>query len=78
MDESLVISPQFLANSQPASGLSGYLPDSVKPPVNKNLKHSPSNYPLNSISLVDNRNENNNLSFSNKDLQIFLYSDNKK
>jgi len=48
------------------------------PPVSKNLKCSPDNYPLNSKSLVHKSLENTSLSFSNKDLQIFEYNEYRK
>lgn len=59
-------------------GFSGRWSLKATPPVSKNLKCSPDNYPLNSKSLVHKRLEKTSLSFSNKDLHIFEYNEYRK
>ena len=48
------------------------------PPVSTNLQWSLDKSPLNSNILEDSKNENNSLSFSNKDLQMLQYKKYKK
>ena len=77
--DNLTISPQDLVDSHSQSaGGSGNLSSKLIPPVIRNLKYSSDNSPLKENSLEHSRKDNNNLSFSNKDLQILLYKEYKK
>jgi hypothetical protein len=72
----LYIYPQFFAEIQSENlGFYGKNPSRATPPVNKNRRLYWLISPLNSASLVHNKNENISLSFSNSDLQMFEYNE---